>query len=140
MQLALQKIKYEDLNSRQQENYNFQKISAVLADYGYQTIRLTDDWNGADFLAQHVKDTQVLRVQLKSRLCFYKKYTGGDLWICFRYSKTGQWYLYPHDTLLDGVKASGTMADSESWAKGGYSFPHLSAKNLAILAPYKLEA
>ena len=84
MKLTLQKIRYADLSARQKENYNFQKISGILADYGYQTIRLTDDWNGADFLAQHVTDTNVLRVQLKSRLCFYKKYTGGDLWICFR--------------------------------------------------------
>lgn len=43
------KIKYSDLSSPQKENYNFQKISAVLADYGFATIRLSDDWNGADF-------------------------------------------------------------------------------------------
>ena len=35
---------YRDLNSRQQENYNFQKVSAVLADYGFATLRLSADW------------------------------------------------------------------------------------------------
>ena len=43
------KIDYSKLNARQQENYNFQKVSGVLADYGYTCIKLSDDWNGADF-------------------------------------------------------------------------------------------
>ena len=53
MALTLNKIKYEDLNARQQENYNFLKISAVLADYGFMTLRLSSDWQGADFIAQN---------------------------------------------------------------------------------------
>ncbi len=43
--MKLEPIQYADLNSRQKENYNFQKLSAVLADYGYVTMRLSDDWN-----------------------------------------------------------------------------------------------
>jgi hypothetical protein len=38
------KIDYKKLTARQQENYNFQKISALLADYGFSTLRLSDDW------------------------------------------------------------------------------------------------
>lgn len=52
------------LNSRQLEAHRFQKVSAVLADFGYQTIRLSDDWNGADFIAQHI-DGSFLMVQPK---------------------------------------------------------------------------
>ncbi len=63
----------KDLNARQKENYNFQKISAVLADYGFVTLRLSDDWNGADFIALH-KSGESLRVQLKARLSFSRKY------------------------------------------------------------------
>ena len=73
--LKLHKIDYRKLNGRQQENYNFQKISGLLADYGFTTIRLSDDWNGADFLAQHVDGKTVLRVQLKGRLGIYKNIT-----------------------------------------------------------------
>lgn len=40
------RITYARLNSRQKENYNFQKIAARLADYGFNSIRLTDDWQG----------------------------------------------------------------------------------------------
>ena len=44
-------IDYRQLNSKQKEIHNFQKVSAVLADYGFNCIKLADDWNGADFLA-----------------------------------------------------------------------------------------
>ena len=47
----MDKIKYESLNSKQKETYNYHKVSAVLADYGYFTMRVTDDWESADFIA-----------------------------------------------------------------------------------------
>ena len=40
--------------TKQIEQLNFQKVSAILADYGFQTIRLSNDWKGADFIAQHI--------------------------------------------------------------------------------------
>ena len=46
-----ERIQYDDLKGKQQEIYNFQKVSAHLADYGYTTIKLDDDWMGADFIA-----------------------------------------------------------------------------------------
>lgn len=69
-------VRYEELNSRQQEIFNFQKVSGVLAEYGFAAYRLTDDWNGADFLAVHIDGKTFLRVQLKGRLTFEKKYLG----------------------------------------------------------------
>jgi hypothetical protein len=44
MPTQLARIDYSTLNARQKENYNFQKVSAALADYGYVTLRLTNDW------------------------------------------------------------------------------------------------
>jgi hypothetical protein len=35
-------------------------VSAVLADYGFMTMRLRDDWQGADFIAQHVEGAKFL--------------------------------------------------------------------------------
>ena len=52
--LGWERVDYDSLNAKQQEAYNFQKVSAVLADYGFNCIKLTDDWNGADFLACHM--------------------------------------------------------------------------------------
>ena len=39
-------VPYGKINSRQQKSYNFQKIAARLADYGFNCLRLTDDWQG----------------------------------------------------------------------------------------------
>ena len=96
--VTFQRVKYADINSRQKEIFNFQKVSALLADFGFATYRLTDDWNGADFLAVHFDGSAFLRVQLKGRLTFEKKYQDKDLWVCFRHG--GLVYLYPHDVLL----------------------------------------
>ena len=132
-------ISYGDLNSRQQEIYNFQKVSGVLADYGFATYRLTDDWNGADFLAVHIDGSRFLRVQLKGRLTFDKKYLHKDVWLCFRHD--GNVYLCPHDQLarevLEIAQATGRKRydATESWRKDGrYSYgsppkwllPHLA--------------
>ena len=36
--MIFSKINYKDLNAKAKEMYNFQKISAVLADYGFTKI------------------------------------------------------------------------------------------------------
>lgn len=130
-----QKIAYENLNARQKESYNFQKFSAVLADYGYITIKLSDDWNGADFIAQGLSG-ETLKVQLKGRLSFYKKYQDKDLWICF--CQGNEWYFYPHDKLLKRILEETNIGNTESWLNhGGYSFPGLSQQTKTMLEPYR---
>ena len=97
--MKLVHIRYDDLNSRQQERYNFQNIAGLLADYGFSSIKLDDDWQGADFLAQHIDGFNFIKVQLKGRLTFDKKYIGKNIFIAFPYLKS--WYLFNHDELLD---------------------------------------
>lgn len=80
---AFAKIEYRSLNSRQQENYNFQKVAALLADYGFNCLRLSDDWQGADFIACHIDGQTFLKVQLKGRLTIDKKYVGKGIHIAF---------------------------------------------------------
>jgi hypothetical protein len=141
MRKAFEKLPYQDLNSRQRETYNFQKVSALLAEFGYLTIRLTDDWNGADFIAQHFKTKEFLKVQLKSRLTFDLKYDDADLHMCFRDGDRGHWYIYNHRELLDKVLADGKMESTKTWvAKKPYHFPALSKRLRALLEPYRLEA
>jgi hypothetical protein len=109
----------------------------VLADFGYLTIRLSDDWNGADFIAQHFETKEFLKVQLKGRLCFYTKYQGKDLFVCFR--ESGFWYLYSHDELLAKVLATGMMKGTKSWDElGGYSFPAIPRQLEEMLSPYRI--
>lgn len=135
MSICLKEISYKGLNSRQKETYNFQKVSAVLADFGYCTMRLSDDWNGADFIAQHFETKEFLKVQLKGRLSFYKKYQDKDLYVCFR--ESGYWYLYPHDELLSKILSKGMMEGTKSWdERGGYSFPSIPKQIEGLMARY----
>ena len=137
--LSLSRIEYSALNSRQKENYNYQKIAGVLADYGFITHRLSDDWNGADFIAQHLDGVRFLKVQLKGRLCFYKKYLEHDIWMAFPTSRG--WYLYPHDTVLELVASQTNIQNTDSWITGGaYSFPVMSTALAETLAPYLIAA
>jgi hypothetical protein len=92
------KINYSDLPAKAKETYNFQKASAILADYGFVTNLLKYDWMGADFLAQHI-DGDWLKIQLKGRLTTKPEYEGKDLFIMFEDKDTSQWYLFPHDKL-----------------------------------------
>ncbi|MGH9877402.1 MAG: hypothetical protein ACRD5H_07170 [Nitrososphaerales archaeon] len=101
MPLKLTRVEYMKLKPREQESYNFQKLSAILADFGYRTIKLSDDWQGADFIAQHMENKTFLKVQLKSRLSFDKEYRGKDLYLAFPFEKS--WFLIPHDEFLDQV-------------------------------------
>jgi hypothetical protein len=136
--MILKKILYSQLNARQKENYNFQKLSAVLAEYGFTTLRLSDDWQGADFIALHVSG-EVLRVQLKSRLGFYKKYQGKSLYLAFRVGDSR--YFYPHDEVLAKALKVATLGSTVSWThRGGYSYPRLSKDLLTMLEPYRLES
>ena len=41
--MKLRKIKYTDLNSKQKEVFNFQKVAGKLSDYGCNCIKLADD-------------------------------------------------------------------------------------------------
>jgi hypothetical protein len=134
--MNMQRIRYEELNARQQESYNFQQASGILADYGFTTIRLTDDWQGADFIAQHIGGT-FLKVQLKGRLTIDRKYQHRDIHICFRSER--QWYLYPHDIVMEQILASTNVGNTESWANGLFTFPNLTKELRAVLEPYRLE-
>jgi hypothetical protein len=137
--IELTRIAYKDLNSRQQETYNFQKVSGVLADYGFSTIRLSDDWQGADFIANHISGQLFLKVQLKGRLVLDQKYQGKGIWICFRHKDT--WYLYPHDDALTWAlnnKALGKNREIWNSGTGAWSYPSPPKDFLQWLKPYAL--
>ncbi len=126
--IFLSKIDYSRLNAKQKENYNFQKVSAVLADYGFSTLRLSEDWNGADFIANHVNGDLFLKVQLKGVLTVDSKYHGKDIWICFRREEV--WYLYPHDDFLRWALLETNIGQTKGWSfvngkpqQGKYTWP-----------------
>lgn len=133
----MKKIKYTDLNSRQQENYNFQKVSAILADYGFSTIRLNDDWQGADFIANHIDGKTFLKAQLKGRFTIDKKYIGKEIYVCFRYKN--DWYLYPHDIIMQQLSEYSNFQNTKSWIDtGSIHNGSPSTRDLEMLVEYKL--
>lgn len=131
--MKFEKIRYDDLNAKAKEMYNFHKVSSVLADYGFTTMWLTNDWKGADFIAVHLDGVTDIKVQLKGRLSFDKKYVGKNLYICF--IEGGDVYLYPHDLILRQVEQK--ISDKKWIATGSYSAPKLTAENREILESYK---
>src|ERR1035438_9052190 len=96
------KVRVESLNAKQKELFNFQKIAATLADYGFNCIKLADDWQGADFLAYHINGTTTLKVQLKSRVTINQKYCEKHIWIAFPKKDLG--YLIEHIFLVEKVE------------------------------------
>ena len=116
--MNFKKIIYSKLNSRQQESYNYQKVSSRLADYGFQTIKLSDDWKGADFLAQHSDGKTLLKIQLKGRFSINKKYLNKDIYICYMFRDN--LYLYPHDEAVEYILNNSTVGNTSSWKNKGY--------------------
>ena len=136
----MEKINYNDLNARQKESFNFQKVSSILADFGYFTMKLSDDWESADFIAIHYKDKSFLKIQLKGRVTFDKKYLNKDLFICFEDKSTSTWYLYPHDEVCRKFSQSRNFQNTSSWINDEmYSFSKLSKKDISELENYSLK-
>ena len=115
---SLKHICYLDLDNKQREAYHYQKVSAILADYGFICTWQNADWHGADFIAVGVKG-EVLKVQLKSggfeinkKYCDYK-----DLWMLFLSGR--DWYLIKHTELLDKVGENTNYLNTNSWKERG---------------------
>jgi hypothetical protein len=134
------RINYGTLNPRQKENYNFQKVAARLADYGFNSIRLTDDWQGADFIAVHIDGETFLKVQLKVRLVIDRKYLGKGVHIAFPHGD--DLYLYDHDGLVAHLERNRLIgADSVTWHQEGQrSWPSPPAWAITYLSEFRLPA
>jgi hypothetical protein len=128
LEMKLQRIDYRELSSKAKENYNFHQVAALLAGFGFNSIRMTDDSMGADFLAPHIDGNTVLKVQLKSRLTVSKKYVGKEIWIAFPHN--GDWFMFPHDEGMEYFLSQGRGNE--------FSTGHLSAAQIEFLQPYKL--
>ena len=96
----------------EKEPHPFQKVAALLADYGFNCIKLDDDWQGADFLAFHKDGATTLRVQLKWVRLFF---VGGRISLCGS-EAGGNWIR--HGVVREqrrGPVADGTCAVSDGW-------------------------
>mgnify|MGYP001443991566 CR=1 FL=1 len=116
--MNLKKVEYSKLKAKQKENYNFHKVAAKLADYGYNSMRLNDDWQGADFISVH-NDGTMLKIQLKGRLTISKKYLKKHIYVAFIENEEVK--IYNHDTLVEMIPKN--IKESVSWkVEGAYSW------------------
>ena len=133
------KVVYSSLNDRAKENFNFHLIAAKLAEYGFASIRLTDDYGGADFLSIHVDGSSILRVQLKGRLSFGQKYFGKNIHIAFR--EDDKIYVYPHDELRDEIQQAEkahSPQHSAWWDHGSRSWTKIPKYQQHFLDKYEI--
>ena len=130
------RIQYSKLPAKAKEAYNFQKASAILADYGFVTNLLKYDWLGADFLAQHI-DGDWLKIQLKGRLTTSPDYEGKDIYIMFEDKVESQWYLFPHDKLTKYCRDKYPKA---TFTKLGHSRGKLAGWEKDWLRPYAINS
>lgn len=136
--LALRKVDYGKLNSRQKETYNFHRVAGRLAEYGYNSILLSDDWLGADFIAYHNDGERFYRVQLKGRMTIDNKYVGKGLYIAF--VDGDRVYVYPHDEMGDRIEAAGKVSSSVSWSKyRSHSWPSVSKWMRELLNEFEVK-
>ena len=125
---GLKRICLSALDNKQREAYHYQKVSAMLADYGLTCTWLIADWRGADFVAIGVDGT-VLKIQLKSggyeinkKFCAFK-----DLWMLFPNGE--DWYLIKHKDLVEKAGKTTDHLEADSWTKKGkYSISSANPK------------
>jgi hypothetical protein len=134
IEMNFEKIRYSELNSKAKEMYNFQKVLSKLADYGFTTMWLNNDWQGADFIGVHVDGVTDIKIQLKGRFSFSKKCIGKIIYMCF--ISDGDIYLYPHDELLNQVEHG--ISDKKYNETGSWSTPTLTKQYKKLLEPYLL--
>ena len=126
------KIDYKSLNAKEKENYNYHKVASVLADYGYDSMRLNNDWQGADFIA--VKGDEMLKIQLKGRFTLDKKYIDKDIFVAF--IENNNIKLYEHDKALGLFPES--SKNTVSWKdKGQYSWLKTPEKYNTVITVLK---
>jgi|TARA_B100000575_G_C23019590_1_gene587133 hypothetical protein len=113
--MILKKIVYSKLNSKQKENYNFHKAASKLVEYGYNSIKLNDDWKGADFICVSSVGQEMIKVQLKGRFTIDKKYLGKDIHIIF--IEKSEIRMYKHDEAVN--VATENVLNSKSWKEKG---------------------
>lgn len=120
--------------SQKREVVNRNTIVTLALGQGFNVFLPVYD-GGIDFIFYHEGNNDLRHVQLKSRWAVHRKYIGRGIWIAFPIS--GEWYLVPHDKMVNYLeaKSSGT---SVSWTKyGSYSSGKPSKATIEAFQEYR---
>jgi hypothetical protein len=130
------KINYKELSGKDKESYCHHKMASFFADRGYDSQRLFNDSNGADFIAISFDKKEVIKVQSKSMggTVMDKKYIGKDIYMC--YMDNDYLYLYLHDEYIEFAKENMPhFFESKSWIEKGTYF--VNGKDISKLVREK---
>lgn len=93
---------------------------------------------GVDFILYREEYGLIRKVQLKGRWTIDKKYEGRDLWVAFPIET--EWYLVPHNAMVDMAEAQG-KTKTASWIEAGlYSTGAPSKAIIKACAPYRFKS
>lgn len=144
----LENVQGRGKKAKRTESLNYAEMSLKLQKYGLETMWVRDDWHGADMIAYHPDPSKgvCLWIQLKSRITIKRQYINkGNLCIAFKHTytckktktETTDWYLIPHNKLLEIVPES--WQKSDSWVtRGIYHAASPSSEILPQLSSYKI--
>ncbi|MBT4030131.1 MAG: hypothetical protein HOH31_05035 [Campylobacteraceae bacterium] len=91
--------KINKLTSNVKIENRFKKVSAKLADHGFRSMWLKEDWQGVDFIASHINGEKTLKIILENNFSLNQNYMNQNIHICF--INNNDIYLYPHDLILE---------------------------------------
>jgi hypothetical protein len=120
--------------SQIREVVNRNTVVSLALEQGFNAFLPVYD-GGVDFILYRESDSELRKVQLKSRWTIDRKYMGRDIWVAFPIA--GEWYLMPHDKMFALGEADGVTVTSSWIDNGAYSRPRLSAVGIGQCAPYR---
>jgi hypothetical protein len=122
--------------SQVREVINRNTVVSLALEQGFNAYLPVYD-GGVDFILYREEDGLTHKVQLKGRWIIDKKYIGRDIWVAF--PNGDDWYLVPHDEMVQQGEAQGFTLTSSWIDRGAYSCPGLSKALLAACEPYRFQ-
>jgi hypothetical protein len=122
--------------SQVREVINRNTVVSLALEQGFNAYLPVYD-GGVDFILHREEDGLTRHVQLKGRWTINKKYIGRNIWVAF--PSGSDWYLAPHDELVDLAEAQG-FTNTDAWvASGEYSRSIMSKALVAACQPFRFE-
>jgi hypothetical protein len=137
--MRFERIDLGQLSVSEIRKYNYNKVTAALADYGFATELAPEGQVLWDFVATQLSSGKQIKVLIRPQMTLEKKFLGKDIYICFL--EGSNWYIYPHDQHYEHVRITSNLMDTTSWKKEGtFTVSKLSAQNKLAIARFKIAA
>lgn len=121
-------------HSQIREVINRNTIVSLALEKGFNAYLPVYD-GGVDFILYREEDGLTHKVQLKSRWIIDRKYVGRGISVAF--PNAADWYLVPHDIMVQQAEEAG-FTKTPSWMVGGaYSCRSFSETLAAACEPYR---